>query len=241
MFCTVSVMPWEKKLFHRRCSVETVQTAVKGGAPFLRLTVTPGKKGIDWHMVEQAAGRSGRFALLPDSVEWPESCRMRLFEPEILPLKIMLNTAAKTLADGWERGRSLLVCDENAVLAPYLDRIVPCASRLRVQTERPERYYETAARVMERFGAAIAIGPTGAAAGNVDAAVSQKPMANAKMNFAAEELLTGQTLFTVPEEYLRLCPAQIDPFLFLCALYECGGVRAIGELTVQTDEETAAE
>jgi len=238
MFCTVSVSQEERKgLFRRRrCSIQAAQTAVKGGAPFLRLFVTPGKKGVDWAMVEQTAGRSGRFALLPDHFELPPGCRLRRFTPEILPLKIMLNTAAKVLSDGREQGRSLLVCDENAVLAPYLDRIVPCASRLKVQTERPDLYYETAARVMDRFGAAVAVGPMGAVGGAIDAAVSFEPVKKAKRNFAAQDLLSGETPFDVPEEYLRLCPAQIDPFLFLCALYECSGVRAIGELTAAPDD-----
>ena len=235
MFCTVSVSQEEQKgLFRRRrCSIQAGQTAVKGGAPFLSLFVLPGKKGVDWPMVEQTAGRSGRFALFPEQLELPQGCRLRRFTPEVLPLKIMLNTAAKVLSDGREQGRSLLICDENAVLAPYLDRIVPCASRVRVQTERPDLYYETTARVMDRFGAAVAVGPMDAAGGPVDAAVSFEPVEKAKLRFAARNLLSGETLFQVPEEYLRLCPAQIDPFLFLCALYECSGVRAIGELTAE--------
>ena len=244
MFCTVTVLPREKKgLFRcRRCSVEAVQTAVRGGAPFLRLTVTPGKKGVDWSLAEQAAGRSGRFALLPDGIEWPADCRLRRFVPEVLPLKIMLNTAAQALRDGKEQGRSLLIRDENAVLSPYIDCVVPCASRLKVQTERPELYYEAAARVMERFGAAVAVSPMDAAAEAVDAAVTNEPVPNARVNFAAQRLLGGQIPFTVPEEYLRLCPEQIDPLLFLCALYECGGVRAAGELTaVRPDDRTPSD
>ncbi len=234
MFCTVTVLPQERKglLIRRRCSVEAVQTAVKGGAPFWRLTVLPGRKGVDWAAVEQAAGRSGRFTLLSDGAAWPASCRLRRFVPEVLPLKIMLNTAAKELRDGREQGRTLLIRDEAAVLSPYLDNVVLCASHIRVQTERPELYYEAAARVMERFGAAVAVGPTGAVAEEFDAAVTNEPVANARVNFAAQSLLTGQTPFAVPEEYRRLCPEQIDPFLLLCALYECGGVRAAGDLTL---------
>ena len=62
--------------------------------------------------------------------------------------------------------------------------------------------------------------------------MADEPLANAKMNFAAQRLLNGRTPFPVPEEYRRLCPEGIDPFLFLCALYECGGVRAVGDLTL---------
>ena len=234
MFCTVTVLPREKRglFLRRRCLVENVQTAVKGGAPFRRLTVTPGRKGVDWPLVEQAAGRSGRFTLAPDGVEWPPSCRLRRFVPEVLPLKLMLNTAAKALKDGHEQGRTLLICDEAAVLSPFLDQVVLCASTIRVQTERPELYYEAAARVMERFGAAVAVSPMGAAVGEVDAAVAGEPVKNAKTNFAAQSLLSGRTPFPVPEEYRRLCPEGIDPFLFMCALYECGGVRAVGDLTL---------
>lgn len=233
MFCAVCIAPREKKglFYRRRCEAEAVRTAVKGGAPFLRLTVFPGRKGVDWGLVERAAGRSGRFALLPDGVEWPPSCRLRRFVPEVLPLKIMLNTAAETLRDGKEQGRSLLIRDENAVLSPYIDRVVLCASQIRVQTERPELYYEAAARVMERFGAAVSVGPVEPVSGTVDAAVTNEPLENAKMNFAAQSLMDGQTPFEMPEEYRRLCPEGIDPFLFLCALYECSGVRAAGELT----------
>lgn len=235
MFCTISILPPEKKrLFtRRRCLAEAAQTAVKGGAPFLRLTVTPSAKGIDWALAERAVGRNGSFALLPDGIEPPQNSRIQRFEPEILPLKIMLNTAVKELADGQGQGRSLLICDEKAVLAAYVDSAAPCASLIRVQTEQPQAYYETAARLMERFGAAISVCPMGSETEPFDAAVANQPVTSAKVNYDAQSLLDGKMPFVVPEEYQRLCPEQIDLFLFLCALYECSGVRAIGELTAE--------
>ncbi|HBL41651.1 MAG TPA: hypothetical protein DDY98_08935 [Ruminococcaceae bacterium] len=233
MFCTISILPQEtKRLFaRRRCLAEAVQTAVKGGAPFLRLAVTPSRKGVDWALVERAVGRNGRFALLPDGIVPPQGCRIQCFAPDILPLKIMLNTAAQQLKDGREQGRSLLICDEEAVLADYVDCVAPCASLIRVQTERPQAYYEASARLMERFGVAISVCPTENETEEFDAAVSMKPLASAGVSFDVQSLLDGSIPFTVPEEYLRLCPEQIEPFLFLCALYECSGVRAVGELT----------
>ncbi len=237
MFCTISILPPEKKrLFARhRCLAEVTQTAVKGGAPFLRLTVTPSAKGIDWALAERAVGRNGSFALLTDGIEPPHGCQIRRFVPEILPLKIMLNTAAKQLKDEQAPGRSLLIRDEKAVLAAYVDRIALCASQIRVQTEQPQAYYEASARLMERFGAAISVCPISSETEPFDAAVANQPVRSAKVNYDVQSLLDGKIPFTVPEEYLRLCPEQIDPLLFLCALYECSGVRAVGELTAEEE------
>jgi len=231
MFAVICVEKEKRRLRKQRCRVEAVQTAVRGGAPFRIITVTQGAKGLDWHRIATAASCGSRNLLLPKGLSLPDNHYLNLFKADTLPLLIMLNTAAQKLERDDAAKRSLLIEDTNGVLPDYIDRVAPCASKIKIITDNPQAYFGAGIRLMERFGASPIICNSINKNEKFDAAVSKEPSENATLNFSVSSITADGTP-EIPEPYLRLCPEEIDRFEFLCALFECSGVRAIGEITL---------
>lgn len=232
MFAVICFENEKRKIRKRKTKIEAIQTPVRGGAPFRIVTISQGRKDIDWHRVAEAASCGSRNLLIPDGFILPDSPYLNLFKADTLPLLIMLNTAAKKLKEiPGATKRSLLIEDKNAVLPDYIDRVATCASKIKIVTDAPQAYYNAGLRLMERFGASpIVCGEKGENE-KFDAAVSDEPVKNAKLNFSVSSIKAEGTP-EIPEQYARLCPPEIDRFDFLCALFECSGVRAIGEYTL---------
>ena len=231
MFAVISIENEKKKMRRRQTRIEAIQTPVRGGAPFRIVAITKGRKEIDWHRVAEAASCGSRNLLVPDGFVLPDSPYLKLFEADTLPLLITLNTAVKKMKDmPGATKRSILIEDKSAVLPDYIDRIADCASKIKIVTDKPQAYYTAGLRLMERFGASPIVCAERGENEKFDAAVSVEPVKNAKLNFSASYVKADGSP-EIPEQYARLCPQEIDRFDFLCALFECSGVRAIGKLT----------
>ena len=232
MFAVICLENESRRFRKRKTKIEAIQTPVRGGAPFRIVTITNGRNDIDLHRVAEAASCGSRNLLVPDGFILPDSPYLSLFKADTLPLLIMLNTAAKRMkAMPGATKRSLLIEDKNAVLPDYIDRVATCAAKIKIVTDKPQAYYNAGLRLMERFGASpIVCGEKGENE-RFDAAVSENPIKNVKLNFSVSDI-KAEGSPEIPEQYARLCPQGIDRFDFLCALFECSGVRAIGEYTL---------
>ena len=230
MFSVLCISDQPKSRFRRKCAVEALLSPVKGAAPYKVINVTPGKKGIDWRTVCLAAGCSSRSMLLPETIEVPLCVPIARLEPQVLPLLIALNTAVSLCDDKDKHKRSMVVRDSKAVLADYLPRAVPYASKITVVTECPEKYVECAAQIMEDFGAVIKICSQIDTAVEYDIAVSDKEKINASICLTAEDVKKNSDKINFPDEYVRMCPQQIDVFDFMCALFECSGVKKLTDV-----------
>lgn len=232
MFAVICIERESRKFRKRKTKIEAIQTPVRGGAPFRIVTVIRGKQKIDLHSLAAQAGCGSRNLLVPDGFILPDSPHLDLFKSATLPLLIMLNTAAKRLKNTQgATKRSLLIEDKNAVLPDYIDRVALCASKIKIVTDNPQAYYGVSLRLMERFGASPIVCGERTESESFDAAVSDVPIKNAKLNFSVSAIKADGTP-KIPKQYARLCPQGIDRFDFLCALFECSGVRAIGEITL---------
>lgn len=232
MFAVICIESEKRKIRKRKTKIEAVQTPVRGGAPFRIVTISKGRNGIDSHRIAEAASCGSRNLLVPDGFILPECPHLKLFEADTLPLLITLNTAAKKLKNtAGATKRSLLIEDKNAVLPDYIDRVAACAARIKIVTDKPQAYYTAGLRLMERFGASPIVCGERSEAEKFDAVISDTPNKNARFNFSVSSIKAEGTP-EIPVQYSRICPEEIDRFDFLCALFECSGVRAIGELTL---------
>lgn len=232
MFAVLCFENEKRKLRRHKTTIEAIQTPVRGGAPFRIVTISKGRKDIDWHRVAELASCGSRNLLVPDVLFLPDSPYLKLFEADTLPLLIMLNTAAKRMKDmPGATKRSLLIEDKNAVLPDYIDRVAACAAKIKIVTDKPQAYYTAGLRLMERFGASPIICGEMSENEKFDVAISDEPVKTSKLNFSVESIKSDGSP-EIPEQYARLCPKGIDGFDFLCALFECSGVRTIGEYTL---------
>ena len=233
MFAVVCINEPQRSFFGRRkCAVEMLLSPVKGAAPYKVINVTPGKKGIDWKTVSAAAGCCNSTMLLPDCVLPPANTDIGLFEPSVLPQLILLNTVADMISKSEKQRTSVLIEDRNALLSAYIRRIVPFAAKITVLTDAPEKYVKDTVSIMEEFGASIRICSGVDETEQFDIAVSEKKVGSAGLTLIPCEVKEKLKAEDIPDEYRRMCPEGIDEFLFVCALFECCGLKSAGELTL---------
>lgn len=217
----------------RRCRTQTCQPAVTGGAPFRLVKIYPGSKGIDWKAAERAAGCAVKSVITAPDLVLPQDTYIERFVPDTLPLLLMLNTAAKKLDRGENaKKRTLLIVDEKAVLPQYIERIVLCASKIKIVTGYPERYSAACAQLMENYGVSPVICSCVQSEERFDVCIAEKSYKYAAENYSVCDISASALECKLPEEYRRLCPEGVDLFLFACALFECSGVSSIGKLTL---------
>lgn len=231
MFSVLNVIQPKKSLFgKRKCTVEMLLSPVRSAAPYKVINVTPGKKGIDWRMVAQAAGASGKSILVPDGVQIPHGIGIERFVPRILPSVILLNTVAAMASE--KLNRSILIVDRCGLLADYVKRVVPSASKITVVTDEPERYIEASVEIMEEYGASIRVCSETGDDESFDIAVSDEEVNGAALCLSPADVCKNTCINEKIQEYSRLCDNSIDPFLFVSALFECSGLQTLGELTL---------
>lgn len=232
MFAVLCVEEDKRKRSRKKAVIQSVQTPVRGGAPFRIVSVTPGKLGIDWFEVARHASCGSRNMIIPENIKMPENYHLCQFRADTLPLLIMLNTAVNKFGKDGAAQRSIVIEDKNAVLAEYIDRIINCASKIKIVTDFPQKYYPSQLRMLEQYGASALICQQVRNNEHFDVAIASGTA------FNAEICLNSATLFSsppeLPEEYARLCPQGIDRFQFLCALFECSAVKEIGNITLDS-------
>ncbi len=230
MFSVLGINESKRRRLPKRSKVEAYLNPVKGAAAYKVIDVTPGRKGIDWKSVCLAAGCSSRSMLLPGSVEPPLYVPIIRFEPQVLPLLAALNTAVAQCDKENAYKRSLLVCDRNGVLADYLVRAVPYASKITVATACPELYLKSAVEIMDKFGAAIKLCSEAEQSERFDVAVSGGETVNAQLCITSDTIKNNADKIFWPDEYAKLCPPQIDLLDFMSALFECSGVKNLTDV-----------
>lgn len=231
MFSVLNVVQPKKSIFgKRKCSVEMVLSPVRGAAPYKIINVTPGKKGIDWRMVAQAAGASGKSMLVPESLEIPHGVGLEKFEPRVLPGVILLNTIAAMVSK--EPVESILIVDRSGYLADYVKRIVAGISKITVVTDTPEKYIGVSVEIMEEYGASIRVCNETADDERFDIALSDEVVSGASLCFSPSKVSENDGIDMVIKDYRHLCDENINPFMFVCALFECSGLKEPGKLTL---------
>ncbi len=232
MFSVLNIAQPNKSLFgkKRKCTVEMLLSPVKGAAPYKVINVTPGKKGIDWRLVAQAAGASGKCMLVTDGVEIPHGAGIERFVPKVLPAVILLNTVAAKASE--KLNRSILIVDRCGRLADYVKRVVPSASKITVVTDEPEKYIDACVEIMEEYGASIRVCSETGDDEKFDVAISDEAVSGAALCLSPADVRKRICNDKILQDYVHLCNENTDAFLFVCALFECSGLKQPGELTL---------
>lgn len=218
----------------RKSRIEEANVAVIGGAPFRYVKIFAGKKGVDWKAVERAAGCAVKSVVLQSGIDLPENTYLKKFVPDTLPLLLMLNTAAARLDKGESaKKRTMFIEDKNAVLPQYIHRIINCAYKIKIATDYPEKYFAVCGDLLENYGASPIICGSALKSEKFDAFIGENTNTQAKYIFSTDIIGTEGFELNIPDEISKLCPNGVDLFLFLCAMFECGGVSSIGNMTLE--------
>ena len=232
MFVTLGVLP-PPKTFRRRILRRTAKDTLSCSRVTLpndfsfyhiQLTHDPDLP-LPWTRIAETAGAFRTRLLLPDGLAIDDTADAAAFVPQKLPLRLLCNSAARTLQRMQREPlqQRLCVLDPQGVLSDVLDPFVPLVSELRVVTDDLLAYGETADRFRRKYGLSTFAG--------IVFTNHPQPRMNAAMYMPAPPVL--------PPDYAALCPPAIDPLIFASAAYELCAADTLGELWMPMNELSA--
>lgn len=237
MFAVITVEKENRKsgiIRRRKCRVEESNVSVIGGAPFRHIKIFAGKKGIDWKNVERAAGCAVRNVILQCGVELPKNTYIEKFVPDTLPLLLMLNTvAARFNKDTNAKKRTMLIEDKDAVLPMYIHSVINCAYKIKILTDYPEKYFTVCVDLLQDYGVSPVVCSSVSSSEKYDIFIGKSADRTAGFSFSTDRIGTENFQLDIPDEISKLCPEGVDSFLFLCAMFECGGVSSTGNMSLK--------
>lgn len=237
MFCLLKINErrnnLKEKIFSRfiKDTYELKTIPVFKGAPFYKLEVTTGKRGIDWQQVRYFIGKCANRLLLDESINIDDVKDIGRYKNKVLYEKIMKNTFVRILKQQNKIFDSLCIIDKRGLSSDMVLDLVPYFEKITITTDAKRKYEKICDYVLENTGLCVLL---------------QSEMENSTVKIDAERnimtinkenniynISDGED-FKVPEIYENLYDNSIDKLLFYSALYEFCGVFELASLSFET-------
>lgn len=240
MVATLEILPPPpRRRFRRQRAGVAGEWIPVGRERYLRLTAWPDKRGrLPWEEIREWADRAAGRMLFAPGVTPPPETGLRPYRGQRLGRDLMAVTAVHLIrtASAVPGRMPVAVFDPVARMPQLASALLPFTADVQVVTARPGAYEEQEVLAMEAYGATFLI--TG----------EQSPLHNATLVLAPEgmhglrSLTRGYVLSGVKEEgrhvvsgympqaqpeWLAAKPAWCDPWEFLSAMYEWGGLQEL--------------
>ena len=227
-----------RRWFRRQRAVVESQKIRVGEGSYTLLTARPDRHGrLDWQTIRQLAGRAAGRMLLPVGLQVPPGYGIGAFDGQLLGQEMMAITAVyllRVIPSG--RRTPVAIYDPEATMPQLACALLPYTSEVQVVSARPAQYAGQEEQAMREYGATFLI--TGATAPLHRATLVLAPdgMGGLQANTRGFVLsgvqetgrhVVGGYLPTIPAEWFAARPDGCDPWRFLCAMYEWGGLRGI--------------
>lgn len=232
MFVVIDMSDERKRIFEKRRkhNITLIRHDVKGCAPFF--VAKCHRKYTDINELRALVECYG-VALFPDEGIIPEEMKHLSFEPEVLPLKMLVKTVGNCLSqknDGYDL--TLSIVDPGAKCCDVIREVVNKVRYVRVITSRCDRYEMCVSQIFVSQGIKIDVTSDYSCLNGSDIVIcvddSLAKNADCKKIICfnkSDGNPLSTALFETKAAYSKFDSRQygISPFRFLCALYEtCG-------------------
>lgn len=237
MFCLIKISERDntlkERLFGRfiRDEYELKTIPVFKGAPFFRLNITVGKRGVDWQQVTYFVGKCANRLLIDNSTVLDEKFGVGRYANYALYPKLMQNTFVSILRQQSKLFDDLCLIDRKAKSVDLLYKLVPYFHRISVVTENKKKYEKTCDDILENTGLCVTLQSE-----IKDAAVKIDAEKNVMTITTQENIynISNGEEFVVAQIYENLYDGTVDRLLFYSALYEFCGVFELTESSFET-------
>lgn len=237
MFCLLKISErrdnLKEKIFGRfiRDTYELKTIPVFKGAPFYKLEVTIGKKGVDWQQVTYFVGKCANRLLLDEKINIDNVIGVGRYNRKCLYEKMMKNTFAEVLKQQNKIFDSLCIIDKTGLSTDFLLETVPYFQKITVATENKKKYEKICDRILENTGLCVqVVGETQNATVKID---TVRNIMTVNTENDIYNISDGED-FKVPDIYENLYDNSVDKLLFYSALYEFCGVFKLADLCFET-------
>ena len=237
MFCLLKISErrdtLKEKIFGRfiRDTYELKTIPVFKGAPFYKLEVTMGKRGIDWQQVTYFIGKCANRLLLDETINIDGVKDIGRYKNKILYEKMMKNTFIEILKQQNKIFDSLCVIDKRGVSTDFLLNLVPYFEKITITTDQKGKYEKICDYILENTGLCVLLQSE-----IQDATVkihTERNIMTINTNKGLFNISDGEN-FKVPEIYENLYDSSVDKLLFYSALYEFCGVFELADSRFET-------
>lgn len=233
MFCVVNINERKdtikEKLFWRfiRDEYELKTIPVFKGAPFYRLDITVGKRGVDWEYIAYCTGKCAGRLIVNNAVNIPKNFGLGRYSNKALYNKMMQNTFAHILKQQKKIFENLCFVDESGEFQEYLHTYVPYFNKITVATKNKEAYFKTCDNILEDTGLCVTIQSEEETAQVV--INCKENLMQVRIKNIVHNICNGED-FDVPKIYEKLYDETLDKLIFCSALYEFCGVFELADL-----------
>lgn len=223
--------------------INLTQVKIPSGEWFYRVIVTEYRGQIPVKETAERLKRLKGSVLFGADFPCDESTQMLEFTPAELTALLLFNSAADYIRQlkAEPAKSSLCIIDPEGFYCHKAEAMVPLFSKISVYTENIKAYEKAAAELMEKYGISITVaeGFSGKAPDSTAVICNgEVPFGNyfKGILFTNAEAVPPCNLcvrgygIDLPGEYELLRPEGIGRLYFASALYEKGGVKALGEL-----------
>lgn len=233
MFCVVNISERKgtikEKLFWRfiKDEYELKTIPVFKGAPFYRLDITVGKRGVDWEYVSYCTGKCAERLIVSETVNIPDNFRLGKYNKKTLYGKMMQNTFVYVLKQQKTIGEKLCFVDKSGDFKKYLHTYVPYFHKITVVTENKEAYFDVCDSILKETGLCVTVQSENE---NAQVVVNCNENTMQVKTEKSTYILCNGDDFDAPEIYKKLYDGVIDKQVFYSALYEFCGVFELSDL-----------
>lgn len=202
-----------------------------GCAPFFILTAVKDKNGeVNSHEICRLLGRCAARLLVEHDVILPENEHIALFVPEVFPALMLFNSAVRLISnyDVPPEKRTVAVVDPAGILKERIVPLVTQAAVLKIVTQHPQNYADTAENVLDEWGLPLIVSENYGISVDCDVIIAPfqaqaYPLGEAVLlrnkNTGRLTKFKGEGV-TLPPETAAVMPENVDPMLFVSALFE---------------------
>ncbi len=230
--------PLPRRWFRRRRASVEAQRVLVGEGSYLLLTARPDRHGrLDWETIREQAGRGASRMLLPAGLAVPPASGIRPFRGCLLGQEMMAITAVHLLRTASSGHRMpVTLYDPQACMPQLAYALVPYTAELRVISSRPSLYAEQEEKAMREYGATFPLTQEEAPLHRAPLVLAPAGLQGKQSNTRGFVLsgvqetgrnVVGGYLPSIPPDWLAARPDGCDPWAFLSAMYEWGGLRGI--------------
>lgn len=201
---------------------EMMEIHVQGGLSFFSIDTAIYKKKLNISLLKELCGELYSRILFPDNMM--SSAELKKIDVSDFKKLLLFNTALYVIKKCIPNRKKLSLCiaDRNGALADKMRLAVAEVSDVRIKTQRKDLYYEEISMAMDEFGARVRF----CEKENADIVIDlDNEGLNGKAVFS-ETNICGENL-GLPLCYSRLCPKDINPIEFACALYKFSRVSTM--------------
>lgn len=231
--------PLPRRLFRRQRAETFAEWIPVGEGKYRYITARPDKYGrFAWEDIRQLADRAAGRMLLPPGFVPPKEAGLRPFQGQLLGRELMAVTAVHLIrmASVAPGRMPVAVYDPKARMPQLAPALLPYTADVWVVTSRPDIYAAAQRQAMEEAGAAFPVTQERQALHRATLVLAPDGLNGVPcmtrgyvLSGTAEEgrHVVGGYIPEVPPAWLAARPDWCDPWVFLSAMYEWGGLRSL--------------